>query len=128
MAEMIVVAVTALRPWQAEDGRTGTMLYMWCPGCEDLHGVEVTEPARRWQWDGNRDAPTISPSIKVSGVQWDVESPFHKPRHQTVAAGSPVVCHSHVKAGRWEFLGDCSHALAGQTVPMVPLPEWIANL
>ena len=118
--------VTALRPWRAEDGRTGTMLYMWCPGCDDLHGVEVTEPARRWEWDGNREAPTITPSILVSGVQWAAEFPFHKPQHP-VAAGAPTVCHSYVRSGRWEFLGDCSHALAGQTVSMVSVPDWIAN-
>lgn len=31
-----------------------------------------------------------------------------------------VVCHSFVTAGRIEFLPDCTHALAGQTVD---LPE-----
>lgn len=33
------------------------------------------------------------------------------------------VCHSFVRAGRIEFLGDCTHALAGQTVPLPPWPE-----
>lgn len=36
-------------------------------------------------------------------------------------------CHSFLKAGRWEFLGDSAHALAGQTVDMVPLPAGWAN-
>lgn len=31
-------------------------------------------------------------------------------------------CHSFLRAGRWEFLGDSAHQLAGQTVDMVPLP------
>lgn len=31
------------------------------------------------------------------------------------------VCHSFVRAGKIEFLGDCTHALAGQTVA---LPDW----
>lgn len=31
------------------------------------------------------------------------------------------VCHSFVRAGKIEFLGDCTHALKGQTVP---LPDW----
>jgi hypothetical protein len=31
------------------------------------------------------------------------------------------VCHSFVTDGRIQFLGDCTHALAGQTVD---LPEW----
>ena len=29
-----------------------------------------------------------------------------------------VVCHSFVRAGQIEFLGDCTHEFAGQTVPM----------
>ena len=31
------------------------------------------------------------------------------------------VCHSFVTDGRIRFLGDCTHALKGQTVP---IPEW----
>lgn len=30
-------------------------------------------------------------------------------------------CHSFVVDGQMQFLGDCTHALAGQTVP---IPEW----
>lgn len=118
------MTVAQMRPWAASDASKGTRLYLWCPGCDDLHAVEVTEAPARWEWDGNLEAPTISPSIKVEGVQWDADSPFHKPLHH-VAPGAPVCCHSFVKAGRWEFLGDCTHDLAGQTVPMVPLPDWL---
>lgn len=48
-------------------------------------------------------------------------------RATTRRPGGPVCCHSYVKAGRWEFLGDCTHDLAGQTVPMVPLPDWLVR-
>lgn len=61
----MTVAVT--RAWSDNQGRSGTMLYLWCPGCDDLHGVEVTSPDCRWEWDGNLEAPTISPSILVNG-------------------------------------------------------------
>lgn len=30
-------------------------------------------------------------------------------------------CHTFIRAGKIEFLGDCTHALAGQTVA---LPDW----
>lgn len=30
----------------------------------------------------------------------------------------PAVCHSFVRDGQIEFLGDCTHSLAGQTVPL----------
>lgn len=101
--------MTTLRPWRAADGRSGTSLYLWCPGCDDLHAVEVKDASGAlWQWDGNEEAPTINPSILVNG----------RPESRGKR------CHSFVKAGQWEFLSDCDHALAGQTVPMVPLPEW----
>jgi Family of unknown function (DUF6527) len=91
----------------------GRALWMWCPGCDSAHRVAVVgkdgtlprdEPT--WDWDGNVDAPTISPSILCHGTQ---------------------VCHSFIRAGRWEFLADCGHALAGQTVDMVPLPDWLVT-
>lgn len=34
-------------------------------------------------------------------------------------------CHSFLRNGVWEFLGDSAHELANQKVPMVPLPNWL---
>jgi hypothetical protein len=36
-------------------------------------------------------------------------------------------CHSFLKDGQWQFLSDSAHALAGQTVPMVPLPNYLMS-
>lgn len=88
----------------------GRSLWMWCPGCDDAHRITFDHP-NGWTWDGNEEAPTITPSIFVN----DPSRPH---------PGKPS-CHSVVTAGSWYFFGDCSHALAGQTVPMVPLPEWL---
>jgi len=82
-------------------GRVGKM---WCPGCHLIHQVLLDGP-QRWEWDGNAESPTISPSILVQGGSEDMR------------------CHSFVRAGRWEFLDDCTHTLAGQTVPMGPIPD-----
>lgn len=59
-----------------------------------------------WQWNNSLDLPTISPSLLA---RW-TEGEQHTPK----------VCHSFVRDGRIEFLTDCTHALAGQTVD---LPE-----
>lgn len=79
---------------------------MWCPGCDDAHAIRDG----LWEWDGNVDQPTISPSILV-----------------TLEFGAPGLtdrrCHSFVRNGQWQFLADCTHALSGQTVPMVPFPQ-----
>lgn len=84
---------------RAEGGR----LMFRCPGC---HGAThaVSEP--RWTWNGDAERPTLAPSIVI-----------RVPR----ADGRPdAVCHSFVRDGQIEFLTDCTHALAGQTVPIPP--------
>jgi hypothetical protein len=66
----------------------------------DNHGLTF------WEWNGSLDKPTFKPSIFVNARQ-----------------SNPMVpsCHSFVTDGRIQFLNDCTHALAGQTVD---LPEW----
>lgn len=81
---------------------------LYCPGCQEVHQIDST-----WQFDGNLEAPTISPSILKHG-HW-TGTPEDK-------VWSPQ-CHSFVRNGQWEFLADSEHALAGQTVPMVDLPD-----
>lgn len=83
-------------------------LWLWCPGCDELH--QVVDGV--WQVDVSvPDRPTVSPSILVRGGR----------------QGSDHVCHSFVRGGQWEFLPDSTHGLAGQTVSAVPLPEWAAG-
>lgn len=86
-------------------------LWLWCPGCDDAHRITI-DPPNGWTWDGNETAPTISPSLLVD---------------YGMVRGVRTVCHSFVRAGRWDFLADSTHALAGKTVPAVPLPDWFSN-
>lgn len=105
--------------------RVAETLWLWCPGCEELHRISTwrADGGPVWNFSGTDDRPTISPSILVGGVQWDESSEFHKPQH-AIAPGGQIVCHSFVRDGAWEFLSDSTHRLAGQTVQMVPLPDW----
>lgn len=96
----------------------GERLHFWCPGCDDVHGITYGEG--QWTWDGDLVNPTITPSILVGGVQWAPEFSFHRKNH-SVDVGERTTCHSFVTDGRIQFLDDCTHALAGQTVD---LPEW----
>lgn len=64
------------------------------------------------------DAPAFEPSIRVSGVQAITDETADR-----IMAGEridpvPRVCHSFVRDGKIEFLSDCTHRLAGQTVEM----------
>ena len=101
-----------VREWRnAANTEHGRMLYLWCPGCDSLHGVELDHPPTTWQWDGNLEAPTLSPSILTYSGGRD---------------GSRN-CHAYVRQGRWEFLADSYHALAGQTVDLPERPDWFVN-
>lgn len=79
----------------------------WCPGCESMHVL----PWKRggWTFDGNVDCPTFTPSF----------------RHRLDASDTKV-CHYHLTAGVLHFCGDSTHALAGKSVPLPPLPEEIS--
>lgn len=95
-------------------------LAFWCPGCETIgaggkrHGglhmlpVNSTVRSPSWEWDGNLDTPTLAPSILTTRPGF--------------------VCHSFLRAGVFEFLGDCTHALAGQRVELPELPAWVTRL
>lgn len=106
----------------AEGGR----LHFWCPGCDMMHGIAVGEgPGPRWTWNGDPERPTFSPSVLVQFDCWEppvtpknIEQWRANPWQQTKVSR---ICHSFVRDGQIQFLGDCTHALAGQTVP---LPEW----
>lgn len=89
-----------------------------CPGCGDPHAVWVGYgPGPRWGWNYSGDAPTFTPSILVTWTEpSDVPEEFYD-----TSKDIKRVCHSFVTDGRIQFLADCTHALAGQTVD---LPDW----
>lgn len=82
----------------------------WCPGCRELHRIDVNAQNRytgaRWKFDNNVESPTFEPSINIVGR-----------------------CHYHIRGGQIQFCADSRHALAGQTVPLPDFPpdefdEW----
>lgn len=109
-----------------KDTPPATYCLVWCPGCEDMHQiyVEGRSPSHTWEWNGDEQKPTFSPSLLVRGKQWPEDSEFYMPTHP-VSPGGDTVCHSFIRGGQWEFLADSTHHLAGQTVEMPPLPDWM---
>lgn len=104
--------MSKFRPVTHEDGSPYGIRFD-CPGCRDPHVIPTTGD-KAWTFNGSMDAPTLSPSILVRWTACDPDDPD--------AVAQQVVCHSFVRDGRIEFLGDCTHALAGQTVD---LPEYV---
>jgi hypothetical protein len=97
----------------------GGQSYMhWCPGCKSRHMINVGEAnsnGARWSFDGNVQAPSFSPSVHISVGPWDDEEGHHPKRTE---------CHYFLTGGQLQFLSDCAHELAGQTVELPDFPEW----
>lgn len=84
----------------------------WCPGCEEYHQIDDS-----WEFNGDLDKPTFSPSY----LTWLDPNPNanteRKPMWEKFRLG--FRCHSFIRNGRIEYQSDCTHALAGQTVDMI---------
>lgn len=78
-----------------------------CPGCKHLHTV----PADRWNWNGDVDKPTLSPSVRHF---------ITFPEGTKRAGQQQTICHYFIRDGRIEFCGDCEHDLKGSAAE---LPE-----
>lgn len=128
ISQLVTIEITGGRTYQA--------LKFWCPGCEThldedgaphggahmlpISGDTADRPV--WAFDGDEDAPTLSPSIltRRDYVTRIVDGEVTELR--------PFVCHSFIRGGRIEFLSDCTHPLAGQTVPLPEMPGWFAEV
>lgn len=121
---------------QAGDGADNgyKMLLLWCPGCNEDHGVVVARPAGQpgdvWGYNDNPVKPTFTPSLLVWWSQMSEagqerirvfkEQHGRLPTNEEVPYDDHRRCHSFITDGRIQFLDDCTHALRGQTVD---LPE-----
>ena len=85
--------------------------------------VEPEGPGKiSWYWNGSGDMPTFSPSVLVTGIkQMTDEAHQEYLRTGTLPERQTFRCHSFVTDGNIQYLADCTHELAGQTVP---LPDW----
>jgi len=99
-----------------------------CPGCGHKHVLRVSGEQRpQWGWNGSLERPTFTPSIHMKTGHYCSGEP--QPPHCWLCnTREPddlacMVCHSFVTDGRIQFLADCTHALAGQTVDLPEIGE-----
>lgn len=81
----------------------------YCPGCKCDHGIWVRSKngnSAIWSFNGNFDAPTFNPSLRI---RWTRNN-----------GGTPVdvLCHLFINYGKIQYLPDCTHELAGLTIEM----------
>lgn len=97
----------------------GESWWFWCPGCDEATGghgyhsyttkLAKGDPPQRpvWTFNGNRERPSFQASMLVRGSDKD---------------GKELRCHLFVTNGKIQYLGDCTHALAGKIIDMVEMP------
>ena len=93
-------------------GETG--YFHWCPGCEEMHPLPDG-----WQFNGNLDSPTFSPSFLQTFVRWTGGVDEHG---LGLGEKQNLTCHYILTDGVLHFQADCFHGLAGKSVPLPDLP------
>lgn len=100
----------------------GDCVTFMCPGCDDSHTVPVPPHPLAWQWNGSVEKPTLLPSLLVRSGHY---APSWKPGDECWCGKdypfSCYLCHSFITDGQIQFLNDCTHKLAGQTVDLAEI-------
>jgi hypothetical protein len=86
------------------------LYFFYCPGCKCGHHFNTIAPGPIWDFNGNTEKPTFTPSLRIfTRATNDYPEKTH--------------CHLFLTDGRIQFLTDCAHDLKGTTVDMVDFPE-----
>jgi len=102
-----------LRDAQVGDLKYQHLMFI-CPGCKQFGGTGLhvlpvnTDVTTSWTYDGNVEAPTLSPSILT-----------------TSGREQEQVCHSFLIEGVFAYLPDSTHSL--KQAPMENLPDWLID-
>lgn len=98
---------------------------IYCPGCKRVHSISTKRGYLKshWLFNGNEQAPSFTPSILVQYSCPEGFSSNHPAPRDWTGPMVNHVCHSFIKDGMFQFLGDCTHELRGQTVP-IPEFRW----
>lgn len=109
---------------------------IWCEGCKEMHVLNTIKvgDAPCWGFNNDYEKPTFTPSLLVrSGHYVPGESEriaagkgscwceYQKAHPEITDAPKCGVCHTFITDGNIQYLPDCTHELAGQTVPLKDL-------
>ena len=99
--------------WHRDDSVAS--LSAFCPACDfehsfnvdlDQNGLHQEHDQPVWTFNGDYDLPTFRASMLANDGRVDEHHP---------------ICHSFLTDGRWEYLNDSTHDMAGQTVEVPEL-------
>jgi hypothetical protein len=78
----------------------------FCPGCNDEHLIPNFDGRPHWNFNGDFEKPTFTPSVLHR--LWNKNS-----------------CHYFITDGYIKYCSDCNHNLAGQSVELPDLTETV---
>lgn len=84
----------------------------YCPGCKHEHVYSVVNDGSQWQFNGNLENPSFTPSLLNRKIEKNEQTGVYNKETSR--------CHLFVTDGKIIYCGDCTHELKGQTVE---LPE-----
>ena len=97
----------------------------YCPGCKQYHTIRVTGTQHPvWGFNGDYERPTFTPSILIRtghyipGHQDDCWCKYYAEHPDDHSGFKCSVCHSFVTDGKIQYLSDCTHEFAGQTIEL----------
>jgi hypothetical protein len=76
--------------------------HYFCKGCNEIHAFSLKSEEGNHTFNMDLNNPTVNPSLLQN------------------FGGQSKICHSYIRNGEIQYLGDCQHELAGKTIQ---LPE-----
>lgn len=112
------------------DGQGGRTLAWFCPGCRGMHVIPLDKSwgpnSGPWTWNGDALAPSFSPSVNCNArgraaivAEMRASGQLGAEEDASWVDGR---CHAIISGGVIQFMADCEHPLAGQSVPIPDLP------
>lgn len=113
--------------------RPGVYMH-YCEGCKTFHSIWTSDdphPGPKWTYNNNPQAPTFSPSVRNSYNDYLCSDDEFHALSARIRAGEQLTiphvqvtsCHYFLTDGCINYCSDSPHHLAGQTVPLIDIPQ-----
>lgn len=105
--------------------RGSTGYFHWCPACEMMHPLPdgKDSPGGGWQFNGNVDRPTFTPSFKQTYVHW---TGGIAEDGRGLGEKQDRVCHYIITNGLIQFCSDSWHGRS-DIVAMPSIPQGLGD-
>lgn len=79
------------------------------------------EGSGKWTWNGNTERPTLMPSILTTTTDELTDDELDRIKSGEKVEPREIRCHTWITDGKVQFLPDCSHEFAGQTLDLLDI-------